>query len=429
MEKNAEKIIPKNIFLENIKIIIGGQPQRTIIDFMLPLIISYLILLLSTYVDTNWNGGEFQKNLVKYQHSENVIYFGIFYLTAQVFVYFLRKTEKKIKNIVIDTNKKVDDNTDLIEKHLRSSKIVFEASIAEYDHKHLLAMQRILNKLSDEVDNVFAIDNSDPTLWWSDSMTGYLGLLAKWKSHDTEKKRRNVSRIFVYSDNEILSPVLAKTLTLHSMIGFRTYIFSEKIFSKIFDEIKDKGSCVIEKREILVWNNSKENKISFELDNIHWLNVNSYQSFWLISSNKNERYKNQKNECFVWKNYYGEAITSQEINKHVWFEFISCENKMGEGETVKRKKEYWERIPDEYMDLIKELIKKTYCCKNVNEVKQLNGMNEFGLEIKTNLCNGCVQDIKNCMNKNNTSNEEKFEFTSEQDIKEMLIEYYNIINK
>ncbi len=330
------------------------------------------------------------------------------------------KSETELINSKVDTiNAKVFDNTDLIEKYLNRSKIVFETGINEYDNKHLLALQRVLNALNEEVTEIYAIDNSDPIQWWSDTMTGYLALLAKWKALDTPHKRRTVSRIFVFDNNELLSPIVAKTITLHSLMGFRTYIYSKKMFDNIFEDLKKKHSFIIGKKEVVIWNSSIENKINFELREKKWFNVNCYQSFWDMDSNKYER--NQTKSDIKWRNYYGQIISHKSLE--ILFEFVSHEDKLGsQNGLTKKKLEYWEKTPIQHMLLIDTLVNNVCCCKNANEVKQIEEVDNFGIEIKVTNCNTCG---KGCRHETSSQEDKTFDFTPGNEIKDILIEYYS----
>jgi len=334
-------------------------------------------------------------------------------LIVPLFLWMVANNKNSMRSLI----DKSDEIKKGVDKYLKSSKIVFESGIHEFDNEHLLALQRILNKLNDNVTEIYAIDNSDPITWWSDTMTGYLAILAKWKALDTHGKRRTVGRIFVYDNNELLSPILAKTITLHSLMGFRTYIFSKKMYDRIFEQLHKKYGLIIGKKEVIIWNSSIQNKIDFELKEKNWNNVNCYQSFWNIDTERNLR----SSTNVIWKNYYGEDIRSNAID--VFFEFISHENKPARSNGIgKRKMEYWEKVPHQHQLLIDELLKNVFCCKNANEVKEIEGTDNFGIEIKISNCEDCA---KKCKHKSQVVENKTFDFTYGEDIKDLLVEYYH----
>lgn len=350
----------------------------------------------------------------KYNFGTLIISFVL--LAISIFLWMYAKNKKSIRELISNSN----EVKDIIDQHLKKSKIVFESGIHEFDNTHLLALQRVLNALSNNVTEIIALDNTEPIQWWSDTMTGYLALLAKWKALDTQHRRRKVSRIFVFDVNELLSPIVAKTVTLHSLMGFSTYIYSKKMFDSIFDDFTKVGDVIINKKEFLIWDSPIENKISFELNEKTWKNVNCYQSFWTIDSSKYDRPPKEVNTG--WKNYYGQDINSNTIE--ILFEFIAIEDENGDADAdgLKEKKiKYWKETPKQYLELIDKLLKTSYCCKDGNEVRNINDNGNFGIEIKTTNCNNCK---KECKHKNSNDENKKFDFTSGEDIKNILIEYY-----
>ncbi len=66
------------------------------------------------------------------------------------------------------------------------------------------------------------------------------------------------------------------------------------------------------------------------------------------------------------------------------------------------------------------------CCKDQNEVKNINNKSPFGIEIKTSTCESCVnKDI--CSHKTDEAGT-TFDFTSPSNVEEILKEYYGKLN-
>ncbi|EKE05555.1 MAG: hypothetical protein ACD_19C00219G0004 [uncultured bacterium] len=362
---------------------------------------------------------------------------------------FRKSFDDKLDNDIISINKKTDDISSIVDKYLNKAKIVFESGINEFDDNHLLALQRILCELNVKESNliakdnqatlnIYAIDNSDPRTWWSDTMTGYLALLANWKSLDNKENRRAVHRIFVCQKNELLSPVFVKTISLHSLMGFKTYIITHQMYKRLFDEIcSNNPRMAFKEKEVLIWTQSVKNggkiietplEVSFKLDKLGhskvWDYVKCYQSFWEIGSDYNERSNFiNKTASKVIYNFYGHEICSSNID--IWFEFIAKEK--ADDKRIPDKKLLWEELPISYIILIQELIKKMECCKDANEVKHINAELPFGIEIKTLSCSVCSKSKKNNCD-HSINNGTNFDFTSATDVREILKEYYNKLN-
>ncbi len=388
----------------------------------------------------------------------------VLFSTIQIFTnryYKIQKEEtEQFYKIQKEESKRLVDKTNVISKHvdemLSKSKIVFESGINEFDSKHLLALKRILNALSIGIEsdssntnvNIYAIDNSDPRTWWSDTMTGYLALLSNWHRNYAAISAGQIYRIFVCDRNELLSPVFVKTISLHSLMGFKTYVISQDLYDLLYASFKPKlGEKLIKKKELVIWSkndetNSKSSdssnsgnlqmplEISFNLDKLGhpktWQSVKGYQSFWDIGTDFNERLSIGKKEINVEiENFYGKKLHSNDID--IWFDFIATE-KNGRG--VKKNDEkinHWNVLPIQHLEFIDELIKKCVCCKDPNEVPEIVEIDSpFGIEIKTSDCQVCLKTDKNsCHNSINLSNGTKFDFVSSEDVSGILRRYYN----
>lgn len=315
-----------------------------------------------------------------------------------------------------------DKLNERIEKQLQKTKIVFENGIEDYDEKYLFIIQMILNDLEkyhypNKVNHLYFIDNSSSIKWWSESMTGYIALLAKWKGRDTD---REITRFFIYSKNELLSPITVKTIAFHSMLGFNTYIFSKENFDKIFDEIVSK--TIKKKKEVFLWTNSYNRSVNFHTnENVYWSDIIMWQSFWDIDKHdKNERDTLIKNEDYPWFDYKENKRLSKNID--IWLEFIPKNNES-------------EKMISEYNKLIEALKANAYCCRYEDDVSHITKEikpKHFGIKIKTQPClstncfsTALLKDPR-CVSTED-HNGIKFGYVNSDNISAILTEYSNTI--
>lgn len=340
---------------------------------------------------------------------------------------YLKSSDEKqtaLRKEVVEQTNNIQNNVD---KYLNKAKIIFESGINEFNDDHLLALHNVLKSLEEKTKaesvELFAIDNTDPRTWWSDTMTGYLALLAKWKSNDTTDYRRSINRIFVCKKNELLSPVFVKTISLHSLMGFKTYVIDLDSYNKIYDEYLVENNVDSSQlkfnKELLLWAKmNSENKyepieLSFQLDKLgkkkNWNHVKCYQSFWKVGEDYNRRIElENKSNNYKLENYYG--VVEKDSNKiDIWFEFIA---KKDSGVTEKQEI-IWNNLPAHYYALIQKIISKTECCHDVNKVIKMSAYN-LGIEIKTSA----------------SYTDEDSDYVATSDIKEILEKYYSkLINQ
>lgn len=319
---------------------------------------------------------------------------------------FLNKFDKVKKDL---------DNK--IDKHLQKTKIVFESGIYDYDENFLSSIQLILNDLEknhESVTELFFIDHSSAIKWWSESMTGYISLLAKWQSRG---ENRRINRFFIFSKNELLSPITVKTLAFHSMLGFNTYIFREDYFEDVIDSLNFSS---FRQKELFLWNNSINNQVNFRsIDGTDWSNIIMYQSFWDIDKHsKSDRDTLMKSPETVWRDYLENEKRINEID--IWFEFLPVNDKT-------------KIIVENNNNLITSLINNSYCCSYRNHISSLHKINKpnfFGIKIKTEECTTCgsreIEDEKNRCFSPKENDGIKFGYVNSKNIGEILIEYSNI---
>ncbi len=371
----------------------------------------------------------------------------LFALAGSYRVY--HKHQKQLMSTLVIKSNVISKNVD---SYLKKAKIVFESGINDFDSKHLLALRRILNSLNTidikntqtvkENISIYAIDNSDPRTWWSDTMTGYLALLSNWHSHNSGLKNGQVSRVFVCQSNELMSPIFAKTITLHSLMGFKTFVLSIEMYKILFETFTpSKGEKIINEKEVLLWTKRSETtkkekttitekpiEIDFVLDKLGepktWKSVKGYQSYWDVGSDYYKRNLDSSNVDTITKlmNYYDKDVYSSDID--ILFDFIAIENKPKAKGSKKYK--FWNNNPEQHLEFINYIIEKSICCKDRNEIPDNPDQAAFGIEIKTSNCNDCTKrDKEVCDHRIKEDAGIKFDFVSNEKVTGILIEYYN----
>lgn len=374
----------------------------------------FIVLALAYSFFNNWgNTKEFCIQLVEFRDKFAII-FAVLIIIIKIYLNVFRnlqstllKKEKLLFENVnaqliskIDLiNDKVEKISDQVDGYLNKAKIVFETGIKDYDDNHLGALKKILNSLEGkDVKDIYAIDNTEPIQWWSETMTGYMALLSNWKA---KKSERQVHRIFVFTKNELLSPIVTKTLTLHSLMGLKTYIISKEKFDKVYTEFSKSFSekTRIEKKEVLIWEEPTTHLANCVIaSNNKWSNITCYQSFWDMNMPKEKRSSSINDMEFEWTSYGKDSkIKSKDIS--VWFEFIPYSS-------LQKKNENWLDMPMQYINFIKLIISKSVCCNDENDLNSHSG--NFAIEIKTD-----------CQDNNGFT----FEFTTNKAIKSILTKY------
>lgn len=403
--------------------------------FIIPYLLTFLIYLIFGIKDGPDIGTENLNTLGKsfYAALEQKMALIIGFILALSYTLILSTLEhfKTEKNLIEKLEYKVDS-------YLNKTKIVFESGINEFDSEHLFTLKKIINELckiqlegNKETINIYALDNSDPRTWWSDTMTGYLALLSNWHSHNDGIKNGNVYRIFVCSKNELLSPIFAKTIALHSLMGFRTYVFTYKMYDELFNnyynELKEP---LIEKKELFIWakksvSEIKENSIPifFNTDTRRkpkgWQNVKGYQSFWDVGSDYNSRL-DSKRKVVNPTAYYDKNKPLKDVN--ILFNFIAKEKDDNEV-----KSRYWDELAEQHIGLMQYLIGHSVCCKDDNEVPEhLISEKKQGIEIKTLSCVANCAKKEECPN-HSEDNGASFYFVPQEDISMILEKYYSIV--
>jgi len=75
------------------------------------------------------------------------------------------------------------------------------------------------------VEYIYAIDATPPKEWWSETLLGYLAILAHWKAQDSPPFHyRQLSRLFGWNPADLLSQLGVKLIVLHRLFGFETYV-------------------------------------------------------------------------------------------------------------------------------------------------------------------------------------------------------------
>jgi len=314
-----------------------------------------------------------------------------------VFSAFLMVT----KHITTTENRILKETIERQDRTLKQSKIVFEAGISEFKDDDLLIFHRILAELKKIGKNIsiFAIDNTDPRTWWTDNMIGYLALLSQ---HHPESA---IHRIFVCQMNDLKSPVFAKLIGLHSLMGFRTYVIEYNKYKDVVKKFKRKHAPNYDmQREVFIWreetNGSKGVSVSNVfgidccVDNLKWSNVKCFQSYWKSDCNYNSQKEFFAKEKI--KSFYKSDIYTSDIK--TTFEFIDYDKSV---DTLPEKIIAWDELPQKYLVLIGQLIKKMKYCKDASGVI----VNDYycGIEIENcslpGICFTTMSNVKSILQK------------------------------
>ncbi|MBF0554252.1 MAG: hypothetical protein HQK96_06775 [Nitrospirae bacterium] len=224
----------------------------------------------------------------------------------------LKKLHGNIECNISEYTKIIDINMrNQLKDILGSSRIVFHVDIEPFDKVHINTIRAILGSMPEGVTSIYAIDNSNPNQWWTNSMLGYLACQAKWSSKKTENR---VHRFFVLSKGEMSSPVGRKLIQLHHLIGFDTYIILDTHYDNILNLYNDTIDDKVLNREIFIWNNSTDNTSFLNREKIY-----GYHSYWNIMTPYNERnIKNAKDIYGYLVNLESEPIKFELLKENIY---------------------------------------------------------------------------------------------------------------
>jgi len=345
--------------------------------------IPYLICILINYYifnDESLTIGQISKN------SLNSIW--AIFITIIFAMYAVIKSNNS--NFRLEIEKINCNSENRIKNLLHGARIVYETQIDGYNKDHVNAVTKCITQLEGAT-HIYAIDNSNPIHWWNNSMTAYLAILAKWKS---EGKSREVSRIFIFNDEDFHNILTAKTIQFHILLGFNTFVYSYESFVEIFNKFKKtlSSKCIIEPKELLIWDGeiSKYPNLTLSEPSKTLKNILLYQSFWNIDKYR-ESMKRVRDNNGIIKNYYGKKLEGSERPK-IFFEFLS--------ENIKKRKDNstgvcYKDLPEQYKALIKYLTLED----NAKPVKDMGDVTDvtlkyFGIKIFNDLpMIETVQDI------------------------------------
>uniref|UniRef100_UPI003B433C2D hypothetical protein n=1 Tax=Candidatus Magnetominusculus dajiuhuensis TaxID=3137712 RepID=UPI003B433C2D len=186
-----------------------------------------------------------------------------------------------------------------LSESLNKARIVIQMSVEPLNTIHVEKIRDILNLLeeNEQVNRIYAIDNTSPNLWWTNSMLGYLACQAKWFSRKKDNKKDNVKdnevhRFFVMCEGEMQKVEGKKIIQIHHLMGFETYIilkeFYNELIYKYYKDLTDTGIYdlgeQIYNRELLIWNDSIANSVNLDHDCIY-----GYHSYWDIDLTQEDR--------------------------------------------------------------------------------------------------------------------------------------------
>lgn len=249
--------------------------------------------------------------------------------------------------------KEINTNYTNIKEELRTSRehfnhlvgnadIVLKIDIEPLNDNHIKALQKILTGLPNDVNTIYAIDNSDPRQWWSESMLGYLAIQSSWVRRNNVRK---VKRFFVFKNIfDVNSKSTQKLIFLHILNGLDTYIILQNDYEKLFNNFKPQD-VNLNYKEFFIWNDITEqtnhsNAKITEINDLIDKPILGYQSFWDIDSFYSDRGDvtaiNQNGHeigkvkdlnlqfDFITNRFYNIAESYNNFAKHLCNEAIEC---------------------------------------------------------------------------------------------------------
>ncbi len=284
---------------------------------------------------------------------------------------------------------------DAIRTALKDANVVIEMPISEFYQIYIKMIQNIMTKIKNSKE-VYALDSSPPSQWWSNSMLGYLAIQIDWASKVLEKK---VHRFFVMSDTDLLSLQGTKMMTFQILLGIHVYIMTPKTYDKLLKEYNklsiedlgrsieinsqemekhrefehENGRLVLKKKEFFTWENN--NTIFTDIEKFAPNNVRGYQSTWFTDTPYSERgiggffdikeeYREKPYE--IYQTEFITRSTQQFATKYKWFaQFLIKKSEQCIKEKIAKKANII-RIPSTFENKphdianIKTLI-KTFC--------------------------------------------------------------------
>ncbi len=233
--------------------------------------------------------------------------------SQKAFVKKIKELNDTSKNLVLEkTRDAIEKSEKKFTKLLDSASISFQTKITSYEKEYVEAIQTMIQNFaySNRVENIYAIDYSDPLDWWNESMTAYLAILTKWKSEDN--KNRNVHRIFILNKLDFQSDLTKRTLFFHSLLGLKTYLISFEYFESLFNDYFSTINSNLQEnhkiipRELVVWRESSTKVNGYE-------KVYGYQSYWTLDEGRNDMNMHKKEENLHVKDISGKRISKPSI--------------------------------------------------------------------------------------------------------------------
>ncbi|MBF0567497.1 MAG: hypothetical protein HQK95_01385 [Nitrospirae bacterium] len=206
---------------------------------------------------------------------------------------FLTDAKKIIGNMEARFDKHVETIDNKVKKQLNDTldkaKIVIHMGIEPLNTLNIKTVRGILDLIPDSVTQIYAIDNTHPNHWWTNSMLGYLACQAKWAA---KKSANKIHRYFVLSKGEMRSVAGKKIVQIHHLMGFETYLILEDYYNeqvdKFYKMMADKRFIdtneEIYNRELLVWNNSTTYSSTYDDELIY-----GYHSWWDVRTTQEDR--------------------------------------------------------------------------------------------------------------------------------------------
>jgi len=271
-------------------------------------------------------------------------FLGAFSVIGSIILVVYQAQNKKFENKIDSKVNDVVKSSELkFSKLVNSASISFQTKITSYEKEYVESIQAMVEnfKHSNRVENIYAIDYSDPLDWWNDSMTAYLAILTSWKNQDN--KNREIHRVFIFNKLDFQNDLTKRTIFFHALLGLKTYFYSYEYFTKLFKTFftehnkkrMHEGLNELKPKEFVIWKGSKTEVNEFE-------EVYGYQSFWSLDEGRNDMVNVKKPETLKVTNLAGEEIDK----KPLLFEFLDSEDL--KNKSKRKKSDCLSKLPDMY---------------------------------------------------------------------------------
>ncbi|MDO8142201.1 MAG: hypothetical protein Q6358_11935, partial [Candidatus Brocadiales bacterium] len=148
------------------------------------------------------------------------VFFGIIFGFLSLYDKFDKKWSEYESKTTYTLQEHLKNTKQALDIFINDKQIVLNIDTTEhFNSAHISDLQDRLDKAFPNPDirddgtpsrkaHIYALDSTSPRQWWTESMLGYLAVIAAWKGKDAPPKSKHVvSRIFVYHPWEIKHPL------------------------------------------------------------------------------------------------------------------------------------------------------------------------------------------------------------------------------